>query len=304
MTYIDQMLINVRPKGQPDNEQFVRRTMAAVQEAQSRETFKAEARKTNVTKKETFMTKILTMPKLASATLGLGALLITGGGVYAAMNWFGTHVSTEQRSGTVYSVTAECSPSKVQALQNTKPYTNTAEYKITKPQLISEEDLKLDELSTCEQRAIESNLRVAMPDVYQPVDSQNGLYYPVGKYGTVVSSSDAQVVVAGISVDRQNGQPEVITAPIVLNANTQVTDRGKNTNAASFKPGDHVYFIFQNPVRSGQNDNDWRATPSSQSTVRAIAKTQYDMAAIKGKVFKASAEGAFEVLKKSDAFGG
>lgn len=304
MKHLDQKLIDARPNGETDNERFVRQTIAVVQASHVDETFPAVTRTKSITKKEKFMTKLLTMPKLASAALGLAVLIITGGAAYAAINWFGTDVKTNQKADKVYSTATECSPNQVQALQNDKSYINTAEYKILKPELISQEDLKLDELATCEQRAIEGGLRASMPSIYRSGDSHEGLYYPVGKYGTVVEVSNDKITVAGIPVDHQTGPREVVTTTLTLNAETLVTDQGKTTDLRSFKQGDKVYFIFQNPVRSGQNDNDWRATPSTQSTVRALAKTQYDIATIKEKVFKATNEGAIEILKKSDAYGG
>lgn len=304
MKDIDKELIDARPANEVDNERFVRHTITAVQHAQSHETFSGLMRTKSTIKKEKFMTKLLVMPKWASAALGLGVVIVTGGAAYAAINWFGADVKTSQNADQVYSIATECSPSLVQALKDDKPYTNTAEYKIIKPELISQDDFKLDGLATCEQRAIESNLRTSMPAVYQPGDSHEGLYYPVGAYGTVAEVSGNKITVVDIPVDRQTGPRENITATLTINPETLVTNQGKATDSNSLKQGDRVYFIFQNPVRPGQNDNDWRATPSDQSTIRALAKTQYDIASIKEKLRKATSEGAFIILKKSDAYGG
>ncbi|MET1033456.1 MAG: hypothetical protein ABWX94_03070 [Candidatus Saccharimonadales bacterium] len=305
MKYLDEKLINARPNSEADNEQFVHQTISAVQNTHHRETFESVLRTDGVSKnKENFMTKLLAMPKIASITLGMSAVLLTGGIAYAAINWFGADVSTKQQADVVYSVAAECSPSTVQALRDNKPYTNTSQYKILKPELISQEDLKLDELSTCEQRAIETSLRSSMPNIYQAGDSKNGLYYPVGKYGTVVNVTGNEITVSQLPVDHESGPRELITATLKIGKDTLVMDKGKATELASFKQGDPVYIIVQNPVRNDQNDHDWRATPSDKSVVRSVTKTQYDMKTIKEKVFKASAEGAFQIIEKSDGFGG
>lgn len=303
MKDLEQKLINARPNGGADNDRFVRQTISAVQHAISHETFTAVVRTGNFQNKK-FITTFLTTPKLASVVLGLGLVIVASGVTYAAINWFGTDVKTDQMADKVYSIAVECSPSEVQALQGNKSYTNTAEYKILKPQLITQEDLKLDVLSTCEQRAVEGGLRKSMPAVYLPGDSHDGLYYPVGKYGTVVGVSENKITVAGVPMDHQTQPREIVTVTLTVNAETLITDRGRETDIKSFKLGDPVYFIFQNPVRTGQYDADWRALPSTQSTVRAIATTQYNAATIKEKVFEATSKGAVEIIKKSDAYGG
>ncbi len=307
MKDIDERIINARPDDEVANERFIKATMLALQAAQANETLSRAVRTESVNKKGRFMAKLLRLPRVALAGIGLAALLLTGGTVYAAVSWFGASVKTSQKDSVVYTVATECAPNQVQALNGLQPQTNTSEYKILKPEFISEHDLRLDQLADCERSAIEASVRQNMPNVYMPGapgDLRDGLYYPVVSYGKVVSATETQVTVSDVKISHQFSMPEIVTVTIPISTETLVSDKGKKTQITSFEQGDPVFFIFQNPVRPGQNDNDWRAIPSEQSRVLAVAKTQYDVAAIKQKIEKAAAENAFRILKKSDAYGG
>jgi hypothetical protein len=147
-------------------------------------------------------------------------------------------------------------------------------------------------------------VRKANAGIYDSRDHSNGLYYPVGRYGKVVKTENSQITVSNIRIDHQHGPSELITAVLAISPSTLLTDKGAAANMATFKPGDDVYFIFQNPVTNSQNSNDKRAIPNDQSTVRAFAKTQYDHSVIKEKMRAATAENAYQILNASDAYGG
>ncbi len=91
---LDQKLLHSREEGATDKEAFVQDTMRAVKSAKSRETFEQILRKTNVTRKETFVMrlrkldhKLRQLPVAAAVLIVLGLTGTVGATAFLALKW-------------------------------------------------------------------------------------------------------------------------------------------------------------------------------------------------------------------------
>jgi hypothetical protein len=256
--------------------------------------------------KEPFtMQSLKFMRTIPGAALAVAIIATSGIGVYAVANWFGTEVNTSHAGDHITVSAKDCPASLLQAYQDNDDkavYDISTTYKIVKPEILSAADIQNNQLVTCEQRAIDSYAKRHFPANYQAGDSHNGLYYAVGKYGTIQNIEGNTVTISDVPIDHVQGDRERITTAITINDGTQVLDYGEPALLAQLKPGDQVYLSFQNPVTGGDN-RDKRAIPDQDSTVRVISKTQYNYEA-KDKMQAAAAQGAFRIISTSDSFGG
>ena len=245
---------------------------------------------------------------------GFGALtvLAIGGTTYAAaINWFGTDVQTSNKDSAVTVSAKDCPASLLQSYKDSgtkTTYDIDATYKILKPDVISAADLKKAAFVACEHRAIDGVAKQSFPASYQYDDyghsnQKDGFYIPASNYGTVSGIEGDKITINDVHVSHQQAAAERKIVTLSLAKDTQVLDQGKKISLDNLKPGDQIYFTFQNKVRPGGNMDKLSVLSNDVTALRVIAKTQYDYRA-QDKLEAATSQGAVETTTTNDAISG
>ncbi len=252
--------------------------------------------------KETIQMKRKNKPAMAASIL-VGAIVLSGS-TYAFVNWFGADVQTSTANNTVTISAKNCPANTIQADKGKTQYDISTTYKIVNSKVINAEELKDEQLVRCERQAIEAIARKTYPDAYnleayRPSNVYNGLYLPFSHAGTITNAEGQFITVSDILIDHSQSEPEKISVRLRIDSDTVVLEQGKNTNLSAFKPGDQIFFTFQNTETSGEGvDKMWIPTTAT-TKVRVLSKTQYSYK-IEDKIRAAIQSGALEIVTTTE----
>ncbi len=262
--------------------------------------------------KETFyMKKLIQRPAMAG--FSILAVIAISGTAYAAtvFNWFGTDVQTSVKENIVTVSNKDC-PSRISnsTLGDWKPKSDSeTSYKILKPELITPEDIQNSHLVDCEHNALDALSAKYYPASYDYRSYgksvvKDGIYLPVGTYGTVEAIRGSDVIVRDVHINDSPYAADHITTTLRTQPETQVINQGGVSTLAEIQPGDQVYFTFQNKA-TPDNENLQMVIPGKPgSKVLMIAKTQYDYR-LMDKVTQALIKnGPVRIIKSNNPNGG
>lgn len=239
----ERKLIASRPQDYKMNRQFTNKVMGKINNP---EILSDQIRNMDVTKKETFMTKLKHLPKLAIVAIALGAVLVLSGTAYATYQLFwakpSVHLeqlttSTSGREEAVLS-TKECGPASAQHYELKKGATITAD---RIPAIVQ---------AQCELKAIDTWAQA----------TYRGNSEPEPKDGTPY---DQTIVMASMATHLQDKQKDTITfAPIDkyampaqsfgISSNVKYIVNGKEADASSIHNGDVVVYVTTSKLRMTQ----------------------------------------------------
>lgn len=311
---LESRIINSRPEDAGKSE-FVKSTMTSIKKQSTNETFFKVLRNTNVTKQGAFKMKyeklkwkFKQLPAYAMVLVILATISTIGVGAYAAVNWFGTDVKTEEKNNVVTVSNKDC-PNRISnsSLGDWKPLSDSeTTYKILKPELVSPKDIKNSHLITCERSAVDALTAKYFPAEFdfnsfsKDTREKDGLYQPFSNFGTVDSVSDNSVVIRDIHVNNSPYPADYITTTLSVLPTTRIINQGQPVDLASLRAGDQVYFIFQDKVGPNNQKKIELDTPGKDgSVVLLIAKTQYDYR-LMDDLIRNGINGGYEVNKTND----
>ncbi len=186
-------------------------------------------------------------------------------------------------------------------------------YKILKPEIITPQDIENSHLVECEHNALDGLSAKYFPAIYDyksytsskpselPME-KDGRYPPSDNYGTVESVGENAIIVQDIHVRNSPYASDHTTVTLRIQPETHVINQGQVSELADLKPGDQVYFTFQDKVVSTGTHNimELEAPGKDGSIVLLIAKTQYDYR-LMDKVSQSLVQnGPVQVIKTTD----
>ncbi len=206
--------------------------------------------------------------KPLGSIVGLITVLSVTGAAAAATYWFGTTITTREQNSTIELSVHDCSSRPLSDLVATgakapERYSFTEKYEIIDKSSITKNEIEQAQLGLCEERAIAAEINKRYPDMqeFQASEwapSSKGLYQPVYNRGTISSIDENEVTVQDIeAIGEVSDQgefikPEKMTRTITLLPDTIFLRNGQATAISSLKPGDQIYFAYQNRTEPGQ----------------------------------------------------
>lgn len=249
---------------------------------------------------------IMKSPLTSPLVVTAGIILLTGTASAAAF-WFKTNVSSSTHGNTV-SISAKDCPaipaSQAKAMGTSLPstYSFDEKYQIVDSSQISSEQIAQAARAKCEQRAIAAGINEAFPDMQEfsasnLSPSSRGLYFPIYLSGTVKAVQGNEVTIDNLS----SNSAQASTATMRLADDALITRAGKKLN--SIKPGDVVYFAYQNRAVADETPSQTdlaslRKTtdPGERSIIRGIGVMSTDAQALQ-KLQHAIESGAVKTLR-------
>ena len=220
---IEKRIIAAQPPARGKSE-FVARTMLAIEQAKTRETFTNVLRKTNITKKESLFMKLKHLPGTMVTAIVIGTLLLLSGTAYAAYKlWLSPEVqvkSVEQKYG------------RAQALiymKNCNSYQEKVQVEINQDKAGSPEEAAKSLAAHCELEAIQN---WAIKDLSE---EPNSVIFPF----TISTVNHRQVSASNQSKDSSRTFNLTDDTPIVFN--------GDIVKPNSLDKGDTVAFVVSGP---------------------------------------------------------
>jgi hypothetical protein len=221
--------------------------------------------------------------------VAVAALIVTGT-VGAAAYWFRTTVLSSQQGDMVNITVKDCSTRPLSELKavgapTQGPSTFNEKYKILDASYITEQEIATARIAECEQRAIAGIINKHFPDMQEFSASDfkpnsRGLYFPLYETGVVVSVANNTITVGDLnSLKAEVASTQTIQLSddvLVLNGDTQTTLR-------ALKPGDQIYFAYQNKKIAGEEPVPGELSTlqrltdiNERSVIRGIGKLQID----------------------------
>lgn len=261
---LDRRIVAARPDTSSSNADF---TDAVMSKINNNEIFSASIRNMDVTKKETFMMKLKTLPKFAMIAVALGALLLLSGTAYAAYQllWAKPHVeltelttSTSGREEAILS-TKQCGPSEAQR------------YELKKGAPITADRIPAIVQAQCEMQAIQTwaydtygNNPTSEPKNGEPYDHTSA----VVPMATKVEKLEGDTITFA-SNDRYN-QPAVT---YTKSSNVIYIVDGKESNASAIHVGDTVAYVLKTTLRLTKNESgEYSGGGMPEETLVAVVK--------------------------------